>query len=164
MNALYDLTQITGKKANRERTTIVGTFELKQRTFYLALLSLVPAFIVVGLLFPLLHEIAILAAPLVYLAMLWLFNSRRPDGLNLYQFQYMRDRYGRKSKEPLHTPMFCHEPLDTQRGQLMQFLPTTQPRVVEAQTANRNTKKPVNPVGRIDEHDARREEDVEFTF
>lgn len=58
--------EITGKKTNRDRTTTVGTVEVKQRTFYLCLFSLFPAFIIVAILFAFIKEVAILAAPVFF--------------------------------------------------------------------------------------------------
>lgn len=132
MNSLYSLTNMTGKKASADRTRVVGTVEMKARTYWVVMGSLLPAMAVAGIFAPVIKEYALMVVPVVIALALVLFNRRQRDGLQLYTYSALRDRYGRGSRDKLYQLTQCHMPLDVSKPRLEVIAPSSTPRPATA--------------------------------
>lgn len=88
---VFDLTPLT-RGAAAERRAVIKGFEVKWQTLMVAAFAMLPALLVVGLLWGALGTAAIFAIPVVVGAALWLFNGRSGKGMKLRNWQSLRNR------------------------------------------------------------------------
>ncbi|ACL42373.1 hypothetical protein Achl_4422 (plasmid) [Pseudarthrobacter chlorophenolicus A6] len=108
INSLYLLTPMTGRTSGADRTTVIGTVEMKWRTFWIAVIAMVPAGILTAFFFPMLQSWAMLWIPLVEGAAFLLIERRSKDGLRLRTYQAMFD----KKRSAVNTFYLCGMPVD----------------------------------------------------
>lgn len=118
MNSLYSLTEMTGRRAGSNRTRVVGTVEMKNRTFWVLAISLLPGMAVAAVFAPVLREWSLVLVPAVMAVAAVLFNRRQRDGLQLYTFMALRDKYGRGEQDKLYQLVQGHRPLDISQPRL----------------------------------------------
>ena len=108
INSLYLLTPMTGRSSGADRTTVIGTVEMKWRTFWIAAIAMVPAGILTAVFFPMLQSWALLWIPLVEGAAFLLIERRSKEGLKLRTYQAMFD----KKRSNVNTYYLCGMPVD----------------------------------------------------
>lgn len=108
INALYLLTPMTGRTSGAGRTTVIGTVEMKWRTFWIIVFSMAPAGILTAVFFPLLQSWSFLWIPIVIGAAFFLFDRRSKDGLRLRTYQAMFD----KRRSNVNTFFLCGQPIE----------------------------------------------------
>lgn len=89
---LYDLTEMTGKKAQKQRTQVVLTVEMRRGTMIALIVSIFPALFVTGLLWPLLDIYSVLVALAVFGACMFALLYRQRRGLQVSQYAAWMDR------------------------------------------------------------------------
>jgi hypothetical protein len=92
INSLYLLTGMTGRNSGSERTMIVATVEMKFRSFWIALIALVPGGILTAMFYPLIDIWAVLWIVVVEGAAFYLIERRSADGLRLRTYEAMLDK------------------------------------------------------------------------
>ena len=91
MSVVYSLTPLTGSRKNENRRTVVMTFEVKQRSLIVGILSFIASLPVTGII-ALFIGIYSLVVPFIMVgAGLWLWDSRQRRGLKLLNYQAMLD-------------------------------------------------------------------------
>lgn len=110
INSLYLLTGMTGRTSGSERTMIVATVEMKFRSFWIALIALVPGFILMMMFFPLIDSWSMLWVAIVEFAAFFLIERRTTDGLRLRTYQAMFD----KKRSNLNVFYLCGQPIEVQ--------------------------------------------------
>lgn len=110
INSLYLLTGMTGRNSGSERTMIVATVEMKFRSFWIALIALVPGGILTAMFYPLIDIWAILWIALVEGAAFFLIERRTADGLRLRTYEAMFD----KKKSSPNTFYLCGQPIQVE--------------------------------------------------
>ncbi|HEX9229306.1 MAG TPA: hypothetical protein VF885_22130 [Arthrobacter sp.] len=110
INSLYLLTGMTGRSSGSERTMIVATVEMKFRSFWIALIALVPGGILTAMFYPLIDIWAILWIAIVEGAAFFLIERRTSDGLRLRTYEAMFD----KKKSSLNTFYLCGQPIQVE--------------------------------------------------
>jgi hypothetical protein len=108
MNSLYLLTAYTGRESGSERTTVIGTVEMKWRTFWIAAFALVPGGLLTAIFFPLLNTWAFLWLFVVEGAAFYLIERRSREGLKLRTYQAFLD----KRKSQSGTFFLCGQPIE----------------------------------------------------
>jgi hypothetical protein len=108
INSLYLLTPMTGRTSGADRTTVIGTVEMKWRTFWIAVFAMVPGGILTGIFFPMLNVWALLWIPAVEAAAFLLIERRSKEGLRLRTYQAMFD----KKRSNVNTFYLCGQPVD----------------------------------------------------
>ncbi|MET4144035.1 hypothetical protein [Arthrobacter sp. UYCo732] len=108
INSLYLLTPMTGRTSGADRTTVIGTVEMKWRTFWIAVFAMVPAGVLTAIFFPMLGSYAMLWIPIVQAAAFVLIERRSKDGLQLRTYQAMFD----KKRSAVNTFYLCGQPVD----------------------------------------------------
>jgi hypothetical protein len=93
---VYDLTDLTGRRANEKRTVTFATVEFNRKFLLVGLASIIPGLILTGVFWPLVDSYALVVPPIVVGASLWLFASRTNDARRLPQYKALIDR--RKAK------------------------------------------------------------------
>jgi hypothetical protein len=106
--SLYSLTPMTGRTSGSERTTIIGTFEMRLRTFWLSLASLVPGGILTAVFFPLLDVWAFLWLPIITGGAFYLIERRSREGLGLRTYQGLLD----KKNSSVNQFFLCGQPIE----------------------------------------------------
>lgn len=99
---------MTGRTSGAERTTVIGTVEMKWRTFWIAVFAMVPGGILTGVFFPMLNTWALLWIPAVEAAAFLLIERRSKEGLQLRTYQAMFD----KKRSNVNTFYLCGQPVD----------------------------------------------------
>lgn len=84
---LYDLTEMTGKKAQQQRTQVIMTVEMRRGTLISLIIATFPALMVMGLLWPFLNVYATLGGVVVFGAILFFLMHRQRRGLQLSQWR-----------------------------------------------------------------------------
>lgn len=110
INSLYSLTPMTGRTSGNDRTTVIGTVEMKWRTFWIGIFALIPGAFLTMVFFLIIREWAFLWIPIVEIAAFYLIESRTTDGLNVRRYQGMLD----KKKSSINTFYLCGQPIDVQ--------------------------------------------------
>lgn len=123
INSSYLLTSMTGKEAGTDRTTVIGTVEMKMRTFWIGVIALVPGAILAGIFFPLLNAWSLLFIAAVEGAAFWLIEKRAKDGLKLRTYQAMFD----KKRSDVGTFYLCGTPIDVSGTQFELIRTSTAP-------------------------------------
>lgn len=108
INSLYLLTPMTGRTSSADRTTVIGTVEMKWRTFWIAVFAMVPAGVLSALFAPMLGSWALLWIPLVEGAAFLLIEGRSKEGLKLRTYQTLFD----KKRSSVNTFFLCGRPVD----------------------------------------------------
>lgn len=106
--SLYSLTPMTGRTSGSERTTVIGTVEMKWRTFWLTVLSLIPGGILTACFFPLLDVWAFLWLPIVTGGAFFMIERRSREGLGLRTYQGLLDR----KKSSVNQFFLCGQPIE----------------------------------------------------
>lgn len=106
--SLYSLTPMTGRTSGSERTTVIGTVEMKWRTFWVAAFSAVPGGLLSAIFFPIFNVWAFLWLPTVIAAAFFLFERRSRDGLGLRTYKAMLD----KKNSNANTFFLCNMPIE----------------------------------------------------
>lgn len=92
INSCYSLTAMTGRKSGTDRTTVIGTVEMRLRTFWIAVIALIPGAILTAITFFFVQEWSFLCIPAVEAAAFYLIERRSTDGLRLRTYQHLLDR------------------------------------------------------------------------
>lgn len=92
MNNLHTLTSLTGRNAGENRTIIVKGFEARRRTVIVVLIGLIPALLVTLVLWTVFDQKALVAFPVVEMAVFWLIERRARDGLQRRNFETLVDK------------------------------------------------------------------------
>lgn len=108
INSLYLLTPMTGRTSGSDRTTVIGTVEMKWRTFWIGVFAMVPGGILTAVFFPMLNTWALLWFPIVVGAAFMLIERRSKEGLQLRTYQAMFD----KKRSNVNTFYLCGQPVD----------------------------------------------------
>lgn len=107
VNSLYLLTGMTGRNSGSERTMVVATFEMKWRSFWIALIAFVPGAALTAMFYPLLDAYAMLWIVATEAAAFVLIEQRAKEGLGLRRYQAILD----KKKSSQSTFYLCGQPL-----------------------------------------------------
>jgi hypothetical protein len=110
INSLYLLTGMTGRSSGSERTMIIATVEMKFRSFWIALIALVPGGILTAMFYPLIDIWAVLWIAIVEGAAFFLIERRTADGLRLRTYEAMFD----KKKSNLNNFYLCGQPIQVE--------------------------------------------------
>ena len=94
---LYSLTDMTGKKSDDDRTMSVMTVNVRPKVLLVGALSAFASIPVVMILWPMIHEISIIAIPIVVGGALWLFTANTNDSRQISNFRALGDRAKAKS-------------------------------------------------------------------
>lgn len=94
---LYSLTDMTGKRSDDDRTMSVMTVNVRPKVLLVGVLSMLVSLPVMMILWPLLHEIAVLAIPAVVGGSLWLFTANTNDSRQISNFRALGDRVKAKN-------------------------------------------------------------------
>lgn len=95
---MFDLTPFTSRQAKQQaRTIVIQRVEVNYRLALILLVALVPAVVVAGALWPLLHELGLFMVPITLTAGWWFFYRRDRNGLKLRTYQSMKDRISARS-------------------------------------------------------------------
>lgn len=89
---LYDLTEMTGKKAQQQRTQVIMTVEMRRGTMISLIVATFPALMAMGLLWPFLNVYATLGGVVVFGAILFFLMYRQRRGLQLSQWRGWADK------------------------------------------------------------------------
>lgn len=89
---LYDLTPLTGKKSNENRTTVVANIEMKPRTKWVVLISFVASLPVAAIFALFMGLYGTIAIPLVIGGAHLLFNARTSSGLKQRNIETLLDK------------------------------------------------------------------------
>lgn len=108
INSLYLLTHMTGKTSGANRTTVIGTVEMRLRTFWIGLGALVPGAILTACFYPVIGVYSFLLVPLAEFAAFYLIERRTREGLRLRTYQAMNDK--RRAKDGVF--YLCGQPLE----------------------------------------------------
>lgn len=108
INSLYLLTPMTGRTSGADRTTVIGTVEMRLRTFWIAVIAMVPAGLLTAIFSPMLGSFAFLWIPVIQAAAFFLIERRTKDGLQLRTYQALRD----KKRSSVNTFYLCGQPVD----------------------------------------------------
>ena len=108
IKSLYSLTPMTGRTSGQDRTTVIGTVEMKWRTFWIAIFALIPGGFLTAIFFIILREWAFLWIPVVEIAAFYLIERRTSDGLNVRTYQAIVD----KKNSKINTFYLCGQPVD----------------------------------------------------
>lgn len=92
IHPLYDLTPMIGRKANDERTTVIMNMEMKPRTKWVGIISLIPALLVTGISYMVIKEFAIIFLVGIPLGAHFLINARSQTGLQRRTFEQILDK------------------------------------------------------------------------
>lgn len=106
--SLYSLTPMTGRTSGSERTTVIGTVEMRLRTFWVGALAAVPGGILSAIFFPIFNVWAFLWMPVVIAAAFYLFERRTRDGLGLRTYRALLDKKSSNS----NTFFLCNQPIE----------------------------------------------------
>jgi hypothetical protein len=120
INSLDLMTGMTGRTSGSERTMIVATVEMKFRSFWIALIALVPGGILMAMFFPLINTWSVLWVVAVEIAAFFLIERRTAEGLRLRTYQAIVD----KKKSNLNVFYLCGQPIEvegTQYGTIQQI-------------------------------------------
>lgn len=101
------LTDYTGRTSNQDRTTVIGTVEMRYRTFWVAGIAILPAFLIMIITLPFFGVWSTLAIPGTIGLALLLIERRSKDGLRLRTYQTIRDR----NRSSLNEFRLCGEPI-----------------------------------------------------
>lgn len=112
MNHLYMLTRMTGKRSKEDRTSVIGTFEVKMRGFWVGMLGFLLGVCLAGLFVSTIGPVGLfIFAPITTLGSLLLFNTRQRGGMGLYHWRAMKNAYVSRASGNRHQMMFHHQPL-----------------------------------------------------
>lgn len=134
--SLYSLTPMTGRTSGSERTTVIGTVEMKWRTFWIGIFALIPGGFLTLMFFFLIREWAFLWIPIVEIAAFYLIERRTGDGLNVRTYQAIVD----KKKSNINTFYLCGQPVDIEddkHGIIRQITVPVKPAAVGPGTSTR---------------------------
>lgn len=106
--SLYSLTPMTGRTSGSERTTVIGTVEMKWRTFWVSALSLVPGGILSAAFYPMLNVWALLWLPIIVGGAFYLIERRSQDGLQLRTYESLLD----KKNSSINQFFLCGQPIE----------------------------------------------------
>lgn len=132
MISLYLLTAYTGRESGSERTTVIGTVEMKWRTFWIAALALVPGGIITAIFYPFVNVWAFLWLFVVEAAAFFLIERRSREGLKLRTYQTMFD----KKRSNVNTFFLCGQPIEvsgTGFGTIRQITAPVKPQTAMAE-------------------------------
>lgn len=91
MAVMYDLTPMTGREAQSQRTVVIQTFEVNYRAVMVVAVSFIPAVTMAVLFYPVLGQGSLAVFFLVIALALVLFQVRSSRGLRLYTWRRMWD-------------------------------------------------------------------------
>lgn len=112
VNSLYSLTPMTGRTAGADRTTVIGTVEMKWRTFWIAIFALVPGGILTAVFYPMIDAWAFLWMAISEGLAFYLIEKRSKEGLRLRTYQTFFD----KKKSNINEFYLCGQRIDV-RGE-----------------------------------------------
>ncbi|MCU6479092.1 hypothetical protein [Arthrobacter sp. A2-55] len=138
INSLYSLTPMTGRTSGSDRTTVIGTVEMKWRTFWIAAFAMIPAGILTAIFFPMLASWSFLWIPIVEFAAFYLIERRTKDGLQLRTYQAMVD----KKRTTLNEYHLCGQQIDVSRvefGMIRQITAPVERKAVPGKAAQSKT-------------------------
>ena len=110
MNNLYMLTDLTGRNAQSERTAVVWRWEVRRKALILVMAGTVCGLIPQLFLFVLIGPWGLLLVPIMIGIFFFIFESRRKDGLQLRQWEAIRDRLQDRNRGKI---MLCGQPLES---------------------------------------------------
>ncbi|MEH0110610.1 hypothetical protein V6N00_12940 [Tersicoccus sp. MR15.9] len=108
INSLYDLTAMTGRSSGSERTTVIGTVEMRWRTLWISVIGFVPALVMFLATMAFLNVWALLWFPLTIAAAFYLLERRTSEGLQLRTYQSLFDR----KRSSVNEFYLCGQPID----------------------------------------------------
>src|SRR5690606_36340668 len=88
----YNLTEMVGRRSNKDRTMIVATVEVQKRHFWIAVIAVLPALIISLVAGTIIGVYAIIIFFAVEAVAFWLFASSTREGLQVQQWQALNDR------------------------------------------------------------------------
>lgn len=112
---VFSLTEIIGRKAGRDRTQIVATFEVQRRYLWVGVIAAVPSVIAASLLAPLLGMYSIFVLVGAEAALVYLYEHRQSSGLELRTYQRVWDSH----KDASGTVFVCGAPVDVDRAEIV---------------------------------------------
>lgn len=89
---IFDLTPLTGRKSNENRTTVVANVEMKPRTKWVTLISFVASIPVTAIFMAIFGIYAIFVTVLIMAASHVFFNVRTSTGLNQRHYEAILDK------------------------------------------------------------------------
>lgn len=92
INSLYSLTPMTGRTSGADRTTVIGTVEMKWRTFWIAVFAMVPGGILTAVFYPMLDAWSFLWIAVTEALAFYLIERRSKEGLRLRTYQTFFDK------------------------------------------------------------------------
>lgn len=93
---VYDLTDLTGQRADEVRTVTVMTIDFRPKVLIVGVTALLPSVILASALWSLINAYAVLVPVVVVAIAVWLFTARTSDARRMPQYQAMLD--ARKAK------------------------------------------------------------------
>ncbi|MCC3292827.1 hypothetical protein [Arthrobacter sp. zg-Y1110] len=92
VNSLYSLTPMTGRTSGADRTTVIGTVEMKWRTFWIAIFAMVPGGILTAVFYPMIDGYSFLWIAITEGLAFYLIERRSKEGLRLRTYQAFFDK------------------------------------------------------------------------
>lgn len=89
---VYNLTDLTGQRANDKRTVTLLTAELTPKVLVVSVVALIPSLVLAVAFWGLLGSYAILIPVVVVVAADWLFTARTNDARRLPQYKALLDQ------------------------------------------------------------------------
>ncbi|MCC3299474.1 hypothetical protein [Arthrobacter caoxuetaonis] len=108
INSLYSLTPMTGRTSGADRTTVIGTVEMKWRTFWIAVFAMVPGGILTAVFYPMLDAWSFLWIAVTEALAFYLIERRSKEGLRLRTYQTFFD----KKKSNINEFYLCGQRID----------------------------------------------------
>jgi len=110
MNSLYMLTDMTGATSQEDRTAVFMRWEIRRRSLILTMVGVILGLIPQLVLFPVLGSWGLLFVPLMVGIVFFIFEARQRTGLQLKQWEVLRDRVNDVHQGKI---MLCGEPLES---------------------------------------------------
>lgn len=96
---LYNLTGLTGAKADEHRTMTVSSFSIKPKLFWTALVCLIPSLALMGIVWAFVGVYAIFVALVVEPLLVWLIVSRTTDARDIPRYRALLDAKNAREEE-----------------------------------------------------------------
>ncbi|MGK3708802.1 hypothetical protein [Arthrobacter sp. IK3] len=137
VNSLYSLTPMTGRTSGADRTTVIGTVEMKWRTFWIAVFAMVPGGILTALFYPMLDAWSFLWIAITEALAFYVIERRSKEGLRLRTYQTFFD----KKKSNINEFYLCGQRIDVNGEEFGTLRQITAP-VVREDTAREPASTP----------------------
>lgn len=120
---LFDLTDMTGKKAKANRQVVILTVEMNRATLIASIVSIFPAVVIALVTVPFIGVWSVLVAAVAFMAFMFFFLGRQRRGLQLKQWRGWAD------KRRARTDVFiqCNRVIDPSSSETRRIIRSARP-------------------------------------